>query len=424
MNNATIVFLGALGLVLIGCPTEPSGDSADREVVSVFVNSGVEGDGLKAAAKRYEAKTGVKIRISEFPYNNLYSKALLSLSSSTSPFDVVMLDDPWFPKFVATGALEELTPYYAKRNEVGPDPDFVSTSLSLCRDPYGVGALYALPLVGNCQLFFYRKDLLDHHDLPVPLTWSQVDSASVDLMRQEKDLHGYVIRGEKGNPIVANFMPIFWAYGAKVFDGGAVAVDSPEALEALKFFLRLKKVSPPGVENLNADQVASHQLQGRVAMAINWPAWIDTFNDPAQSKVVGKMGYAPMPAATHPGASMIGNWLVAVPKNAPNKDAAFEFITWLTSKEQQRINALEVGNPPTRVSVFEDAAVVEAFPHYPVQLKALETSKPRPRTPEWMEIENTFGIYLSQALSGVISPEDALKQSKMEIARIAGASSK
>jgi multiple sugar transport system substrate-binding protein len=62
--------------------------------------------------------------------------------------------------------------------------------------------------------------------------------------------------------------------------------------------------------------------------------------------------------------------------------------------------------------------LVAKFPAFPAQLRSLENSKPRPRTPFWNEIENVFGIYLSKANSGELSPEDAMNQANSEIAKI------
>jgi multiple sugar transport system substrate-binding protein len=400
-----------------GCSksSTPSGPS-----ISVAINAGVEGDGIKAAAKRYEALKHVKIEISELPYNNLYSKILLSVSNPTSPFDVVMLDDPWFPKFASMGALEPLTPHYQKVGLSGPDADFVPTSAALGREPYGTGEVFALPVVGNCQMFFYRKDLLDAAKLRAPVrTWQEVMDYSRKLMKSGQAPFGYVIRGEKGNPIVVESMPIFWAFGAKMFDGDKVTIDTPQARKALQFLVDLKEVSPPGVENFNADQVANHLLQNKAAMAISWPAWISAMEDPAQSQVVGKMGYSAMPGADKPGESVIGNWLLAVPKTSANKDLAFDFIKWVTDADQQRQNAAEQGNPPTRVSIFKDPELLKTHPYYPAQLEALLHSSPRPRTSNWMEIENSYGIYLSQALSGVLTPAQALAQAQKEVSSIA-----
>ncbi|HEX8747669.1 MAG TPA: ABC transporter substrate-binding protein [Pyrinomonadaceae bacterium] len=400
-------------------------DQGEGKQLTLAVNAGVEGDALKQAARDYEAQTGVRINIVEFPYSNLFDKELVDLTAGTGAYDLIMLDDPWFPRFSGEGFLTDLTPLYRKKNLAGPDADFVQTSLALCRHPYQTGALYALPYLGNSQLFFYRKDIFEKHGLKEPATWDDVlNSARIITERETQGapgggrLYGYVMRAAQGNAAVADFMPIFWAFGAEMFDAeGRPTVNSAEGISALRFMLELGKSAPPGYSSFNADEVSAHLLQGTAAMSINWPAWIAAFSDPAKSKVIGKIGFTTMPGAKKSGQAEIGNWLIAIPRSARNADAAFDFLVWVTSAEQLKRSALR-GNPPTRRSVFNDPELVAKFPTYPVQLRSLETSRPRPRTPRWNEIENAFGIFLSKANSGELSPEEAMNQANAEILKI------
>jgi multiple sugar transport system substrate-binding protein len=92
-------------------------------------------------------------------------------------------------------------------------------------------------------------------------------------------------------------------------------------------------------------------------------------------------------------------------------------IYWATSSLQLAQAAL-LGNPPTRRSVFVSPGLVKKFRAFPAQLAALEGARPRPRTAQWNEIENAFGVALSQANSGALSPEDAMRQANQEIASI------
>ena len=389
--------------------------------LTLAVNSGVEGDALKQAAKDYEALTGTRIEVVELPYDNLFEKELLDLSSGTGAYDLVMLDDPWFPRFASAQFLTDLGPMYEKRSQSGPDADFIASSMALCRHPYETGRLHALPYVGNSQLFFYRKDLFDKHGLKEPASWSEVLAAARRIDERAGDgsrLHGYVMRAEQGNAVVADFLPIFWAYGAEMFDeSGRPSVNSDEGIDALKIMLELGKHAPPGYASFNADEVSAHLLQGSAAMSINWPAWISAFSDPARSRVVGKMAFTTLPGEKRPGQAEIGNWLIAIPKGSRNAEAAFDFLVWATAPEQMKQSALR-GNPPTRRSVFTDPELLAKFPAYPAQLRSLETSRPRPRTPLWNEIENTFGIFLSKANSGALTPEEAMNQANAEIAKI------
>lgn len=423
LRSFSVTFLCVLLTSLLFANCQPKQNSG--KTLTLAINSGVEGDALKQAAKDYEAQTGVHISIAEFPYTNLFEKELIDLNTRTGAYDLIMLDDPWFPKFASLNVLTELAPLLQRRGKTDAENDFVSSSLALCRHPYQTGALYALPYVGNSQLFFYRKDLFQKHGLKEPATWDDVLAAAKTITEQETagapgggKLYGYVMRAAQGNAAVADFMPIFWAFGGEMFDAGEQPhVNSPEGIAALKMMIELGKYSPPGYASFNADDVGAHLLQGTAAMSINWPAWISSFSDQTKSRVIGKMEFGQMPGAKNPGRAEIGNWLIAIPRDAKNAEAAMDFLLWATSAAQMKLSA-QRGNPPTRKSVFTDPALVTKFPSYPAQLKSLESSRPRPRTPLWNEIENAFGIYLSKANSGELTPEDALNQANAEIKRI------
>jgi multiple sugar transport system substrate-binding protein len=410
-----------LGLATLSCHRNP----VDQKVrLTLAVVTGVEGDALKQAARDYESQTGIHIEIAEFPYTNLFEKELIDLKARTGAYDLIMLDDPWFPRFTDEDFLTELTPLLVKRPQSRPDTDFVETSLDVCRFPYKTGPLFALPYVGNSQLFFYRKDLFEKYSLKKPATWTDVLEAAKTIHEKETadanggKVYGYVMRAAQGNAAVADFMPIFWAFGGEMFDAsGKPTVNSPEGIAALQFMLELGKYSPPGYASFNAAEVGAHLLQGTAAMSINWPVWISQFDDPSKSKVIGKMEFTTLPGAKKPGQAEIGNWLIAIPRDSHNVQEALEFLVWATSADQMKLSA-ERGNPPTRKSLFKDAELVAKNPAYPAQLRSLQSSRPRPRTPYWNEIENAFGIFLSKANSGELSPADAMNQANAEIEKI------
>ena len=415
-------FLTLLLLVAVSISScKPGAQTDQNRHLTLAVVSGAEGEALKQAAADYEAQTKIAIDIVQLPYTNLFEKELIDLKARTGAYDLIMLDDPWFPRFANEQLLTDLTPLLQQRGQSGPDSDFVEASLSVCRHPYPTGALYALPYVGNSQLFFYRKDLFEKYSLKQPTTWNDVLAAAKTIQEKESAgarVYGYVMRAAQGNAAVADFMPIFWAFGGEMFDAnGKPAVNSAEGIAALEFMVELGKFAPPGYASFNADEVGAHLLQGTAAMSINWPVWISPFGDPARSKVIGKMEFTTLPGERKPGQAEIGNWLIAIPRYSQNTAAAIDFLLWATSADQMKRSALR-GNPPTRRSLFQDAELLAKNPAYPAQLRSLESSRPRPRTPYWNEIENAFGIFLSKANSGELSAADAMNQANAEIEKI------
>jgi len=393
--------------------------------ITILVPSGSEGDGLRAAAADYSQMKGTKIEIVQAPYDNVFEQAANAGQTKSGAFDIVLMDDPWIPFFAENGHLENLTPYFNAIGMPGPDNDFLAKSLAVCRNPYNTGPFVCVPYVGNAQMFFYDGAKFAEQGLPNgPKTWDDVIKVAKAITDAGGGrTFGYVFRGGQGNPVVADFMPIFWSYGGNLFnaDRTKVTIDTPEGAAAMKTFMALRDVSPKGVESYQADQVGRALAAGTAASSINWPNWVATFEDPSQSKMVGKISYTAIPSGTHAGSSEIGHWTMGIMSAAKNKQEAFDFMSWATSPEQIKISATR-GNPPVRFSVFTDPELTSQpqFRHFPTLMQAINFSTPRPRHPKWPEIENAFGIELSKAVAGTITPEEALKNSQAAVEQITG----
>src|SRR5437764_75933 len=121
------------GLILIvsGCAPSPAAD------FTIAVNAGAEGDALKAAVDDYgRAHPGIKMQTVSLPYASLFEKELLEVTFGAGSYDVIMMDDPWFPRLAEHGKLAPL--------EREPDSDFIPACIAISREPYKTGTLYAL----------------------------------------------------------------------------------------------------------------------------------------------------------------------------------------------------------------------------------------------------------------------------------------
>ena len=228
-----------------------------------------------------------------------------------------------------------------------------------------------------------------------------------------------VFRGTKGNPIVTGFLPILWAHGARIVgEDGQAQLDSDAALEALNLYLSLKPYAPKGVETYNSSEVRDALMQGTTAMAIElWPSWAPSLDDPAKSKVPGKIEIMAAPGQVQKSSPMLGSWLLGVPSDAKNPKRGRDFIDFLTSPALQKKLALELGTPPTRASVYKDADVVSKYRWYPAQVIALQNAQPRPRITQWSQVEAILGDYLQLALIGDLEPKKALMEANQKISR-------
>lgn len=385
---------------------------AQRELV-IAGRDGLFGEALELATDWFrEENPDVTIELLKLPYAGLYENLVISLRERSGAFDVVMLDDTWAPEMMAAGWLADL-------EEMGVDVDqgFVQSGLDVSRHPYAQGPLYAIPHVGNVLLFAYRQDLLEAHGFGRPESWTEVLEVAGTIDREVEGVRGVVFRGIRGNPIVTGFLPLLWAFGGEIVDAdGNAALDSPDSVAALELFLELKNYAPEGIEVYNASEVRDALQRGDVAMAIEvWPGWIPDLDNPEVSEVVGQVEIMPAPGEVEGPSPMLGSWLLGVASDAPNPDLAADFLEFVGSEEVQRRLVLEVGLPPTIESVYNDPEVVEMFRWYPVQLEALQNARPRPRIPEWSQIESILGDYLQLALIGQLSAEEAVAEAHSRI---------
>lgn len=387
--------------------------------ITVAGRDGAIGEAMELATQTYTEKNpNVRFEILKLSGNELKEQSVIELRGGTGAFDVILIDDPFLPQLQEAGWLVDLDALYQKKG-MAIDPDLVENMVNIGRYPYPNGSLYALPHVGNVALFAYRQDVSRAFGLEKFDTWSQVLDVAKKIRANEPGMTPILFRGVQGNPIVTGFLPIYWAFGADILKDGKAAFDTPEALNALEYFLELAKYAPQGVTAYQATQVSDALLGGNAAIAIEvWPGWIGNLENPALSNVVGKVKIAAHPGQVNQSSSMIGAWMVGIPKNSKNIDIAFDFILHLTSAETQEMISEKNGVPPTRHSVHQIPGLVKSYPWYPAQLDGQKTGSVRPRTNHWAEIESIFGDYLQRALVGNITAQAALNQIQQRVTEI------
>ena len=414
--------LGLILLLLLGA-YGVGATAAKPASLNIGVVSGVEIRGLKAIAPMWDKSTGVRLNLIEYPYSSLYEKMVTAFQANAATFDVVMLDDPWMPKFGSEGWL---APLDAAPFNLARDPDIFPVVYDLGswpppRGPIPPGEagkprhLEAITLVGNVVMFMYRRDLISQP----PQTWDQVLANGTKLGNPGQQFYGFAMRGAKGNPIISQWYPILTAYGGRVFDDQwNVVFKSDASVNALKFFIgQLKAIAQPGADTTDAADRTRLVATGHAAQASVWPAEAsDIVENPQVSKVIGKIGYTVFPAGPagrH--TPMMGNWLLAIPKAAKEKAWAYRFITWATSKEIQRPYA-EAGGIPFRKSILTDPGLNKRYPFFGAMADSL-AAPPfwRPRTTEWSAVESILGTHVNAALAGSESPEQAVDRAASEI---------
>jgi multiple sugar transport system substrate-binding protein len=100
-------------------------------------------------------------------------------------------------------------------------------------------------------------------------------------------------------------------------------------------------------------------MNGSAAMFIDADHMAGSIEDPAQSKIAGKAGYAIPPEGPGGIRTNIWIWSLGLASAAKEKNAAWLFMQWATSKKILADSAVKNNINPTRKSAANDPAVLE-----------------------------------------------------------------
>ncbi|NLJ48765.1 MAG: extracellular solute-binding protein [Candidatus Atribacteria bacterium] len=161
------------------------------------------------------------------------------------------------------------------------------------------------------------------------------------------------------------------------------------------------------------DDVNTALQQGTVAQSIQWDENYGSMENPEESKVVGQMRYAPVPSYGDP-VSHYGGSSLGIPTSSKNKEAAFLFIQWATSKDIQ-LRGVGKGSSPTRMSVYTVQELRDKYPSFAATDEAAATTGWRPRIPEWDDMVETLALEINSVVAGAKDVKSALDTSAAKV---------
>jgi multiple sugar transport system substrate-binding protein len=391
-------------------------------------------DVLKTLVSDFTDKTGITVNVEEAPYDNVVQKLTLDFSTHKAAYDVFSMPYEYLGSFVEQKYIVPIDKYLKDPAFAVPGFDQSAIVPALWKAASNwKDQVYGMPSESPVMMMFYRKDLFSDpteqanfkakygYDLAPAKTWTQFRDIGEFFTRKKgdklagqvlgSDFYGIATAAKRHVATVCEWFNYMWSYGGDLFDQqGNLAINSPANLSALTYWTGLTKFAPPGYTSYTWDEVTSAFQQSTVAESITWGDTGGAVEDPKQSQVSGKMGYASIPvdSTLNKTVAHFGGWTYAMNADSPNQDAAALFMEWALSKDIQTKLA-QGGGLPAITPVFEDPALVASKPYWSQTLKSLNESSSRPRIPQWGGIANTLGLVLSQTLANQITPEQGLK---------------
>ncbi|HET7658172.1 MAG TPA: ABC transporter substrate-binding protein [Bacillales bacterium] len=383
-------------------------DTSSKKVTIVYAHGKDDTQGTAKTIAAFEKKypnITVKEKIMPNDSGQQHDQYVTAFNAHSSEIDVFDMDVVWPAEFAQAGYTLPLDRFIQKDG--------------LDMSQYNKGALsasqfdgkqWAMPKYIDVGMLFYRKDLVKNP----PKTWEELIADAKKYQGQGGTKYGYAMQAKQYEGLVCNASEFIASYGGKFIDkNGNVVVNSPDTIQGLK---EMKKIVnsgfvPSNITTFTEPETENAFIQGQTVMARNWPyMWFDS-NDKSKSKVVGKVGVAPLPAGDAGSASSLGGWQTGINKYSKHAKEAWEFLKFMTGPEGEKINAIYGGKAPTVPSLYSDPEVLKANPFFKQKgfQEALNNAVSRPVAPNYQKISGIIQIEVSKMLAGQQSAEQAAK---------------
>ncbi len=411
-----IVMAVVLAALLTG---PPAAHAADKVVV--MVRTGVEADAIRAVAQAYTKATGRPVETMEVGRSGYYATLHTQLVGGSDAFDLAQANDVDVGVLAEARAIAPIGPYLDDPRQTDPktfDPKDIAFTYSY------KGQVYAVPFDVSTHFLYYRKDLIR----TPPAAWEEYFQEAKRWTRRYTDksptLFGASFTALAGSEQPKVFYTVMWSMGGFIIDEqGRVGVDSPGAIAAGEFYVKLRdaRVLPPDVASWGFSNVKDALETGAVAMAA--PYWNAAYPmiKSGKSPLRDQIAIALVPGVRRPDGSIYRTpfqqgKVLLLNAASRRKPEAWAFYRYLTSKEGMRLMT-QAGGTPSRYSLLQDPTL-EPREYHELMVASLRIAKGDPAPPFYLKQHEAMNAALSTIMGGKGEVRAALAHAADTIRRL------
>jgi polyol transport system substrate-binding protein len=348
-RSVSVAALAVIAVVVSACSGAGGGggggggSSKSLNVLMVGNSQMVDIQSLTAA--NFTKDTGIKVNFTVLDENSLRAKVQDDVANKTGAFDVVTIGAYEIPIWSKNKWLHEVSSY-ADKDSGFDKADLLKPMVEVATG--SDGKMYGIPFYGESSMLMYRKDLLAAKGVTMPEhpTWDQVASAAAKVRDKSKGLAGICLRGLKGwGEMFAPLTTVVNTFGGTWFEKDWTAkVNAQPFTDAVTFYTNLvKQYGEPDPQTSGFAECQNAMGQGKAAMWYDATSGAGKLEDPTQSKIAGKIGFAYAPVKVTQYSGWLWSWDWAMPSTTKKADTAWKFISWASSKKYENLVGNKLG---------------------------------------------------------------------------------
>jgi len=335
-----------------------------------------------------------------------------SLNAKNGEPDVFTQDCIWIPEFGGAGLALPLDEFITEEDKAAYYPGLIDNCT-------WDGKTVAWPWFVDGGFLYYRKDLLDKYSFKAPTSWEELTSAATEIVAKEgnPELQGFLWQAKQAEVLVCDWVEFLGSAGGSTLTGTDVTINNDAGNAALQFMHDLiydMKITPEAV--LTYDEEPSRQpfTSGNAVFLRNWSYVYNIAQDPAESKVVAKVSFEPLPHFPEgKSTACLGGYQFGLNASSKHPEEAFKLIQFLSSEASQKRYALDIAVAPTRPAVYDDPELQEKNPFMVGLKEVFIGSTARPIHPAYPQMS----LAIQSGLSGALANQKGVKEALDEIAQ-------
>ncbi|MEU2773693.1 sugar ABC transporter substrate-binding protein [Streptomyces sp. NPDC007162] len=365
---AVAVALGSvLALTATACGDDGSGSAGDKgnegsgkgTITFWDNNGGVRTDVWKQIIADFEKQNaGIKVKYVGIPAASAQSKYDTAIQGGGLP-DVGGVGTAMLAEVAVQGALEPLDSRLAKSPLNGK---LNQKLLDNSRAAGGGDQLYQIPTSSNNGVLWYRTDLFKKAGLDAPTTWTKFYQAADRLTDKGKNQFGFTIRGGEGSIAPALDAAYSQSGITSFWNGDRTTVNDPRNVTALEKYVALYKKDTPSADvNNDFTKMVAQWDSGTIGMLSHN---LGSYQDHLKALGADKFRGLPNPTQDDGTRVQISNPVdgLSVFKSSKNKAAAWKFVEFALSHEENSKFNESAGQIPANTEAASDAWIQRAEP--------------------------------------------------------------
>jgi multiple sugar transport system substrate-binding protein len=410
-RRLAVALIAILALLLVACGGGGGDKSSGPTEIAVWHGyQDTEGDVFKGLVAQYN-KEHPDVKVSElYSANDLVLQKVLTAVRGDSAPDVAYMFGSWSPNIAKIPQIVNMKDEVAK-----PDwkwDDFYQAE----RDAATVGdKIVGVPaLVDNLAIVYNKKLFADAGVAPPNSNWTWDDfrAAAAKLTDPAKGQFGWLIPADGSEDTVWHYTPMLWEAGGDILspDNTKAVFNSDAGVKALTVLQQMAVTDKSLYLDTTNENGPKLMNSGKVAMLVTGPWDLSSLTDIDYD--VQKMPTFAGSSGGHQTIAGPDNWVV-FNNGDKRKQAALDFVKWLTAPEQVKAFSLGTGDLPIRTSVGSDKAVLDKLnQNVPGTAAFVENlnnvKKVRPQVEQYPAISESLGQAIVSVMLGKEEPKAAL----------------